>query len=330
MSSRRAFTLVELLVVIAIIGVLVALLLPAVQSAREAARRMQCLNNLKQMGLATQNSHDAFKRLPPSLITQPALPFDSWSIQSRLLPYLEQGAMFEGINFEVTYKDASQVINGQQITSLPLSMYRCPSEIRTDQRVDGSTIWSPVNYAASLGTWLVYDPTTKEGGDGAFSADGKYGFDGVTDGTSQTLGFAEVKTYQPYLRESGAPNEANAPIPNDAATVVGYGGSFKPDSGHTEWTDARSHQTGVTAVFTPNTVVNYAAGGESYDVDFTSAREGLSAANRTYAAVTSRSHHPGIVNAALLDGSARAFNDDVAIQIWRSLTTRAGDEVVEF
>ncbi len=328
MRRRDAFTLVELLVVIAIIGVLIALLLPAIQAAREAARRSQCLNNLKQIGLATQNYHDTYKQLPPNLDSQPTTPFDSWSIQARLLPFLEQGNIYRGINFAVTYKDASQVVNGQQITSLPVSVYRCPSEINTNQRIDGNTIWSPINYAANLGTWLVYDPTTRAGGDGAFAANGSYGFDGVTDGTSQTTCFTEVKTYQPYFRESGTPNDANSPIPADAMTVVGYGGSFKPESGHTEWTDARSHQTGVTAVFTPNTVVTYAGDDGAYDVDFTSAREGQSATNRTYAAVTARSHHPGIVNAGLLDGSVRTFNDDIAPQIWRSLATRSGDEVV--
>ncbi|QDT73647.1 DUF1559 domain-containing protein [Lacipirellula limnantheis] len=328
MGRRHAFTLVELLVVIAIIGVLVALLLPAIQAARETARRGQCLNNLKQIGIATQNYHDTFGQLPPSFVTQVAMPFDSWSIQARLLPYLEQGNIFKGIDFKVTYKDPRQVVNGQQITSLPVSVFRCPSEINVNQRVDGSTIWSPLNYGANLGTWLVYDPVTQKGGDGAFAANGTHGFDGVTDGTSQTLCFTEIKTYQPYFRESGTPNEANAPIPSDAVTVIGYGGSFKPDSGHTEWTDARAHQTGVTMVFTPNSIVTYSSDSGPYDVDFTSAREGHSATNRTYAAVTARSHHPGIVNAGLLDGSVRAINDEIAIQTWRSVATRAGDEVV--
>src|SRR5687768_14201020 len=133
-QSRRGFTLVELLVVIAIIGILVSLLLPAVQAAREASRRASCLNNLKQIGLATHNYHDVYKRLPSSFVLQPTVPFDSWSVQARLLPYLEQGNIYQGINFSVTYKDSSQVFNGVQITSMRVPVYRCPSEINDRER----------------------------------------------------------------------------------------------------------------------------------------------------------------------------------------------------
>src|SRR5687767_8606169 len=144
-ASRQAFTLVELLVVIAIIGVLVALLLPAIQAAREAARRNQCLNNLKQIDLATHQYHDTHGELPPSFIMGSAGK-DSWSIQARLLPYLEQGNIYRGINFKLTYKDATQTINGTQITALKVPVYRCPSEISEDLRIDGTTIWSLMSY----------------------------------------------------------------------------------------------------------------------------------------------------------------------------------------
>lgn len=327
-NRRHAgFTLVELLVVIAILGVLVALLLPAVQAAREAARRGQCLNNLKQIGLATHQYHDANQKLPPSFITQATTPHDSWSIQARLLPFLEQGNIYKGINFKITYKDASQVINGVQITSLRVPVYRCPSEIADEQRIDGSILWSPMNYGANLGTWFVHDPVTQEAGDGAFAVNGEHGFDGVTDGTSSTLCFTEVKTFQPYLRDSKNPNAVNAPIPSTPAEVAAFGGDFKADSGHTEWTDARVHQTGVTAVFTPNTRVEYLGSGGPVDVDFNTAREGQGT-SKTYAAVTARSHHAGIVNAALLDGSVRPVTSEVDRAVWRALATRSGDETV--
>lgn len=323
----RGFTLVELLVVIAIIGILVALLLPAVQAAREAGRRASCLNKLKQIVLATQNYHDVNKRLPSSFVLQSTIPFDSWSVQARLLPYLEQGNMYQGINFGLSYKDPSQVINGTQITAMRVPVYRCPSEVNDRERIDGTTIWFAMSYGANVGTWLVFDPTTRQGGDGAFTANGMHGLNGFVDGTSNTICFAEVKTYQPYLRESGNPNTPNAPIPPDVATVVGYGGSFKPDSGHTEWADSRSHQAGFTGVFTPNTKVPYTSGGKTYDIDFTTAREGQSSTLITYAAVTSRSYHPGIVNVALMDGSARSVPNGIALPVWRGLMTRAGGEV---
>jgi prepilin-type N-terminal cleavage/methylation domain-containing protein len=327
-SVPPAFTLVELLVVIAIIGILVALLLPAIQAAREAARRSHCINNLKQICLATQNYHDVHQRLPPSFLSQPTAPHDSWSIQSRLLPYLEEGNIYQGINFKLSYKDPSQVIAGVQINSMQVPVYRCPSEKNTSLRVDGAFLWFPLNYGANMGTWFIYDPAAKEGGDGAFAADGTHDFGAITDGTTHTLCFAEVKTYQPYLRESGNPDAPNVPIPTDAATVASYGGDFKPDSGHTEWTDARSHQTGFTAVFPPNAAVNYVKDGATYDIDFTSAREGQSATRLTYAAVTARSHHPSVVNAAMMDGSVQSIGDDIALAAWRAMATRSGEEVV--
>jgi prepilin-type N-terminal cleavage/methylation domain-containing protein/prepilin-type processing-associated H-X9-DG protein len=327
-AIRRAFTLVELLVVIAIIGILIALLLPAIQAAREAARRSQCFNNLKQIGVAVQNYHDAQKRLPASLVSQNSPKFDSWSVQSRLLPYLEEGSIYDGINFNLGYKDPSQVINGIQISSIEVPVYRCPSEKNTTLRVDGATLWFPLNYGPNLGTWFIFDPVNKKGGDGAFAADGTHGMGGIADGTTHTLGFAEFKTYQPYLRESGNPNALNVPIPDDVATVVGYAGDFKTDSGHTEWTDARSHQTGFTAVFGPNTVVNFTNNGTVYDVDFTSAREGNST-NLTYAAVTSRSYHAGNVNVAMMDGSVHAVNDEIDIVVWRGMATRNGSETID-
>jgi prepilin-type N-terminal cleavage/methylation domain-containing protein len=325
-ASRLAFTLVELLVVIAIIGVLVALLLPAIQAAREAARRGQCLNNLKQIDLATHQYHDANGELPPSFISQAAPKYDSWSIQARLLPYLEQGNIYRGINFKLSYKDPSQTIVGTQITSMKVPVYRCPSEIADEQRIDGTILWAPMSYGANMGRWFIYDPMSKEAGDGAFVVDGDHGFDGVTDGTSNTLAFTEVKTFQAYSRESKNPSALGAPIPAMPADVLAYvGGEFKTDSGHTEWTDARAHQTGVTAVFTPNSVVQYTGADGVYDIDFTSAREGQSDA-MTYAAVTARSHHPGAVNASLLDGSVRGITNEVDLAVWRALATRAGDE----
>lgn len=325
-SHRSGFTLVELLVVIAIIGVLVALLLPAVQAAREAARRSKCLNNLKQTALATQNFHDTFNRFPPSFVTQATIPHDSWSIQARLLPYLEQGNIYQGINFDISYKDSSQVIGGVQITSMKVPIYRCPSEPNDRIRVDGTTLWFPMSYGANVGTWLVYDPVSKIGGNGAFTANGQHGFNGLTDGSSNTLGFADVKTYQPYFRESGNPTAANAPIPASPAAVVAFGGDFKADSGHTEWTDARSHQTGFTGVFAPNTNVPYTTGGKTYDVDFTSRREGQHATQMTYAAVTARSYHPGSVNVAMMDGSCRTVASHITLPAWRALVTRDGAE----
>src|SRR5262245_5990658 len=101
MFRRRAFTLIELLVVIAIIGILVALLLPAVQKVRDAAARAQCLNNLKQIGLALHNCHDTEKAFPAAANYSGQV--NTWSIHARLLPYIEQDALYRQINFTASF-----------------------------------------------------------------------------------------------------------------------------------------------------------------------------------------------------------------------------------
>ena len=116
-------------------------------------------------------------------------------------------------------------------------------------------------------------------------------------------------------------------VPSSPTAISGFGGSFKTDSGHTEWVDGRIHQTGVSFVFTPNTVVPYSSGGVNYDIDFNSSREGKTTSGITYAAVTARSYHTGVVNVLLMDGSARTVSDTVALATWRALGTRSGNDI---
>ena len=139
---------------------------------------------------------------------------------------------------------------------------------------------------------------------------------------------AEVKAYTPYLRDGGAPGATGVAPPTDPTVVAGYGGSFKVDSGHTEWVDARVHQAGVTTTFPPNTVVPYSTGGVNYDIDFISSREGATTNRPTYASVTARSYHPGGVNALMGDGSVRFVANAITTASWRAYGTRAGNEVV--
>ena len=111
------------------------------------------------------------------------------------------------------------------------------------------------------------------------------------------------------------------------------GGTFKNPppsnpSGHTEWTDGRVHQSGFTTTFGPNTKVLYTEGGTIFDVDWTNQQEGKSTINVTYAAVTSRSYHPGLVNVSLMDGSVRAIGESIELALWRALSTRNGGEIV--
>lgn len=322
-SKRRgAFTLVELLVVIAIIGILVALLLPAVQAAREAARRMSCGNNLKQIGLALHNYHDTYKAFPPSGYYPRGQVFASYSPQARLLAFLEQENLQDLIDWNKDYK--AQPI----VTETRVATYLCPSEIGDRERPDGALTHYPLTYGMNLGTWFVYDDASRQGGNGIGHPNGKINFASILDGTSNTLAFCEVKAWTPYFRDANNPSGLNIPIPATPADVVALGGSFKTNSGHTEWVDGRVHQSGVTGSFPPNTEFLYSTGGQEYDVDFTSSREGNDAADRTtYAVVTSRSFHPGGAQVALVDGSVRFAAETVNIDVWRGFATRDGGEV---
>jgi hypothetical protein len=150
----------------------------------------------------------------------------------------------------------------------------------------------------------------------------------VQDGTSNTLAFAEVKAFNPYLRDGGTPSAPGTPLPASTGEVVAYAGNFKTNSGHTEWVDSRVHQSGFTATFPPNTEVIHVVGNDRFDVDFNSSREGKTVDQLTYAAVTSRSYHPGGVMVALVDGSCRFVAETIDPFQWRALATRQGGEVV--
>lgn len=331
-GSRRAFTLVELLVVIAVIGVLVALLLPAVQAAREAARRMSCGNQLKQQGLALHHFQLQLNYYPPSWKPTPREAdgsVDGWSAQALLLPFLEQGNIAEYIDFEASYNRARVVESGGSLTplsALRIPTYLCPSEVRDERRFSGATpIHYPLNYAVNLGPWFVYDPATGRGGDGAFFPGSRLRPGDFSDGLSNTIAMAEVKAWNPYFRNAGVVSTA---IPQ-VSDVCGWGGDFKRDSGHTEWVDGRAHQAGFTATFGPNTRVPCAVGGTVFDIDWTSMQEGKSANVPTLSVVTARSYHPHGLHILLMDGSVRMVHDEIELSLWRGLSTRNQRELVQ-
>jgi prepilin-type N-terminal cleavage/methylation domain-containing protein/prepilin-type processing-associated H-X9-DG protein len=217
LRSRAGFTLIELLVVIAIIAVLIALLLPAVQSAREAARRIQCVNNLKQIGLAMHNYHTGLGSFPIgiTLAYQMGDPpgqtsiWSSWSAQALMLGYLEQQPLYNAANFSLALLDQSVFAGNTNVTQYSnvngtvlltnLQMFMCPSDGNVGQRQNNNS------YHASYGatttglyqwTWVsgTSGPMTEipQDSTGLFTIGKAYGVQNATDGTSNTVAYAEA------------------------------------------------------------------------------------------------------------------------------------------
>ena len=186
---RRAVTLIELLVVIAIIGLLVALLLPAIQSARESGRRVSCQNNLRQIALAVQGYQVAHRSYPPSALFTPGVVIgtnnQSWSIHGRILPYLEEEAAFAKVNLQTAWD--AQLDSG--IPTTRIASFVCPSEANDIVRTDnaGKPLIYPHTYGFNFGTWKVFDPTKNTGGDGSFYVNSRLRPEHFTDGLSRTL-----------------------------------------------------------------------------------------------------------------------------------------------
>jgi prepilin-type N-terminal cleavage/methylation domain-containing protein len=338
-EQRRGFTLVEVLVVIAIVGIMVGLLLPAVQAAREAARRTSCVNNLKQLGLAVNNFQASHGIYPPSFVHQPGTTLrtnnGSWSIHGRLLPYVEQGNAYLQVRLDLAWDAPENKSTG--VPTMRIPTFLCPSELNDTVRVDssGAPKVYPQNYGFNFGTWFVYDPKTDSGGKGAFFVNSRLTPGGFRDGLSNTLCASEVKAFTPYFRNTPEPGPKIPSSPADF-TAFAAGAQFKlgprtnDNTGHTEWPDGRVHHSGFTTVFTPNTQVLYEhSDGRTYDIDYNSRQEGKSDSQPTYAAVTARSYHTGVVNVVLMDGSVRAISDSIDLDVWRALSTRDGREVME-
>lgn len=322
--KQSAFTLIELLVVIAIIGILVALLLPAIQAAREAARRSQCSNNLRQVVLATHNHLSTLKWIPPALHWTKSTA-SGWSVLARLMPYAEEASLHSLIDFRYSYSDLTNAPQHAQVTQMKIPMFACPSEQQPVPKSSATQSHFPPTYAANQGTWFTFDPATAKTGNGAFLVNQKIGDKAFTDGMSKTLAFAEVKSYTAKLANGGSPSAIGAAIPDTVSAVVALGGTLGT-TGHTEWVDGKIHETGFTTTFPPNTNFPYTDSTGIYDVDLISRTESATGASPTFACVTARSYHPGVVQAAMMDGSVRTVGNDVDIAIWRAAGTRNGAE----
>jgi len=330
MDLRGGFTLVELLVVIAIVGTLVGLLLPAVQAAREAARRTSCQNNLRQLGLAIHGFENANAWFPPSSWAV-STSSDPWSGQARMLPYLEGDTLFKRIDFNKPYGDQANkdLFPPNGVAALKVDVLVCASDVNSRSRLDSAGIPShfPLSYGLCTGIFKVYDPATKTDGGAAFAPFAKLRPRAFTDGLSKTLSLSEIKAFNPRSQEISGLSDV-PPASPAAAAALASAGTFG-QTGHTEWVCGRTLHTGFTTTFPPNTVVPYVhTDGIAYDIDICGSREGVSTTTPTYAAVTSRSHHAGVVSSALMDGSVRTIANSIDGSLWKALSTRAGSETV--
>ncbi|MFG0262600.1 MAG: DUF1559 domain-containing protein [Novipirellula sp. JB048] len=290
---RQGFTLVELLVVIAIIGVLVGLLLPAVQAAREAARRMSCSNNLKQIGLAMHNYHDSLGSFPAG--AYPSCCYGTWV--PLLLPYMEQGSLAEqyvdwGNTSGTSY---SSVPNTTNVTTKRIAAFSCPSDL-DNEPFSGITNHS---YAVNYGNTGFLQQSTLNGvtfRGAPFAPDlTKFKFRDILDGTSSTLMVAEVRQ--------------------------GQGRDLR---GFLWWRDA----SGFQAYLGPNSPLPDRIYNDYYCNDTI---PGMPCAEHTATNPTtfaSRSLHPGVVQAVNCDGSVNTYSESIDLEVWRARSTSQGSEVI--
>jgi len=333
---------VELLVVIAIIGILVGLLLPAVQAAREAARRMQCTNNIRQLGLAAHNHESAMKFLPPAYRGQqiggaPGY-FDLWGTLALLTPYLEQTSVYNSIDLSKTmYQLTSPFgIQAPLACQTRVPTFICPSDKGESVCSNAYGIvgeLTPTNYAFCLGTGTTTGRTGWRGSpweaDGVFFAQSKVRMTDIKDGTSNTIGASErilgeggeattvatradIKPQTMFVHPGAETNDANC-----GSTLRT---NFSQRRMYT-WVAGEPRCTSYNHYYAPNDKINpdCVANFTGTDPVARSSGHGLS---------TARSRHTGGVNAWYCDGSVRFVSDSVSMTIWRALATRTGGEVL--
>lgn len=321
----RGFTLIELLVVIAIIAILIALLLPAVQQAREAARRTQCKNNLKQLGLALHNYHDTHSKFPlgQSWI-EGASSWHGHGVFVDLLPYIDQAPLYNQWVMTVSYD------NGQNQTArrTKLAAYKCPSDLAYPGAEPG------VNYAgcggASVNIW-------NNDSNGVFPKRVSAGIRDILDGTSNVIAFSEILTGDnsqsgvtdsDIVRVATAPAFANQDFITQAeiATAAAACDAANPTAEASlsqngrDWTSPYPSQSRFNTSVPPNWSSRSCAFGNAFGL--AADRNGLFPA---------RSRHVGGVQITLADGSSRFVSDNVDLQTWQWLgSKRDGNPIGEF
>jgi len=299
---RRAFTLIELLVVIAIIGVLIALLLPAVQAAREAARRAQCSNNLKQVGIALHSYHDALGSLPPGILSRPGPDGDNlgpgWGWASLALPHLEQSSLANAINYSINVEMPANLT----ARTTRLGVFACPSDASfkptfavvdttTSNTTPGATICDVASssYPGCFGTGDPSDIPGRDNGNGLFFRNRGVRFSEITDGLSNTIAVGERSQNLSRATWTGAVTGALVPI-----TELQTENGLDPE------------------------------GGDALVVSHTGELDGPN--SKPAHADQFWSRHPGGAMFLMADGGVRFLKERRPLSIFRALATRQGGE----
>ncbi len=366
-GTRRGFTLIELLVVISIIAVLIALLLPAVQSAREAARRAQCSNNLKQIGLAMHNYHTGVGTFPlggtfvPGYSTTYTLSWGTWSAPALMLGYLEQIPLYNSANFSWAVGMGPGWSINSTVTTTTLSGFICPSDGMSPEPANGTQWYGNINnYMGSVGTSTTYatgGPTEVMGGvdrgaggdtNGIFTQGTRsYGVQSITDGSSNTIAFGET------LIGDGTIALVQWRDGPTVSTPCAGGGPFYNASAYPAavMTDLQVCQT---AYQNSAGVGGVNAGGANCTKGFRWAEDmgGMTLFNTivppsstqyqfTYCGLgygnvngldgqyqNTNSNHPGGANFLFADGSVHFLKSSINMKTYWALGTRAGGEVI--
>lgn len=337
------FTLVELLVVIAIIGILIGLLLPAVQSAREAARRMQCANNLKQLGLALHNYHSSHRQFPGMDSATNGM-LCGFSVQAKLLPFSENIALHDLIDFSqppMTGVQYNMALNPRQAQAAEKSIpiFRCPSDAEEDLYKEFQ-IPAGTDYALRGGNYMVvigsgaktfYDMRTKT--DGLFYCESQNGFESITDGSSNTLASLESLLGNHQILSASEADESlkkrmalTTTSLSDLGNGLGLGVTNPTDADFEQMLQNGTKYQGIRAcawifgraVFT--SVITWLPPNPQFP-DFLSSKGG-----QQIGFFFSRSQHSGGANGLYADGSVQFFSQTTDPTIFRALGTCQGGE----
>jgi prepilin-type N-terminal cleavage/methylation domain-containing protein/prepilin-type processing-associated H-X9-DG protein len=344
-SKHRGFTLIELLVVIAIIAILIALLLPAVQSAREAARRMQCVNNLKQIGLAVQNYISSNNALPPGGVDYFNWPTNlspntgaDHSMKARILNFMEQAALMNAINFSfpVIYWDgtAAQAYTNATVSATTVDAFLCPSDPNSGYRdtvatINGATfVAAQTNYPNTIGLTLTY--TNHVSGpcyflnNAPWNASNALGLANVTDGTSNSAIFSE------YIKSTGngfSPTSVNGP--NDLLGIM-FKISWSTATG-TSYGDYQACQASTTldGDYKGQLWADHDPGrGGGYMHTNPPNTKSCNSGYMVYGWIGASSFHPGGVNVLFIDGSVHFIKNSINYNAWVGLASIAGGEII--